>query len=147
LGLLPFVTRFGADKRTTQVCARAAQASFLSPTDVEVRGYEIHMGRLQRAADSNAAFSVVARNGAPDDDLDGAISENGAVVGTMLHGLFENASVRRALLSHLRVKKGLKEVSDVVDEGRRPDEYDRLADVLRNHVDMHLLLRIVGLPH
>ena len=39
--------------------------------------------------------------------MDGAVSADGSVVGTMLHGLFDNASVRRALIAYLRERKGL----------------------------------------
>ncbi len=100
------------------------------------------MGRVARLAGSPAAFAVTERNGQRDEDLDGAVSDNGAVVGTMLHGLFENASVRATLVAHLRRRKGLPEVA--VDERPRVDEFDRLAEVIRGNVNMDLLWRLVG---
>ena len=41
------------------------------------------------------------------DMLDGAINRDGTVVGTMLHGIFENDALRAALLGALRRRKGL----------------------------------------
>jgi adenosylcobyric acid synthase len=62
----------------------------------------------------------------------------------MIHGLFENAGVREALLGTLRKRRGI-----AAPVGGRPesavDEYDRLADVVRGNVDMKLLRRVMRL--
>ena len=73
----------------------------------------------------------------------GAIGANGAVVGTMLHGLFENASIRRSLLRHLRGGDMAKpEAFPNGPTSPTREEYDRLAATVRQHVDMDMLLRI-----
>jgi adenosylcobyric acid synthase len=139
LGLLPLQTRFSAEKRTTQVRARPLPGALLAGGDIEdVAGYEIHMGRIERQGGAPGAFAIHARNGAPEDDVDGAVSADGAVVGTMLHGLFESASLRRALIASLRRRKGLAPV-DPAEPAPTTDEYDRLAAVLRDNVDTSLL--------
>ncbi|WP_394835061.1 cobyric acid synthase [Pendulispora rubella] len=145
LGLLAFQTRFGPEKRTCQVRARSARASFLTDAaaaEETLFGYEIHMGRLERHAHASSSFRILARNGAEVHELDGDVSEDGTVVGTMIHGLFENASVRRTLLTHLRRAKGLSAPPPETTVGPR-DEYDRLADVVRQHVNMDLLEKLV----
>jgi adenosylcobyric acid synthase len=143
LGLLPIATRFQRDKRTAQVCARPRAATFLADGTIEdVVGYEIHMGRVERAAGEPGAFAVHARNGAPADDVDGARSADGAVVGTMIHGLFDNASVRRALLASLRAGKGIPAPPQTTAPA--PDELDRLAQALRESIDLSLLQRLCG---
>jgi adenosylcobyric acid synthase len=143
LGLLPIATRFARDKRTTQVRARAAASSFLAPDSaVEIAGYEIHMGRVRRDPAGPGAFAIHARNGAPEDDHDGAVSPEGSVVGTMIHGLFDNAPVRAALLGYLRARKGVPAPAPPASP-TAGDEYDRLAAVLRANVDTSLLDRLL----
>ena len=144
LALLPLRVQFGRDKRTAQVHARSTGAHWLS-SEGEVLGYEIHMGVVERLDGARGAFGLHQRNGAPVDDIDGAVSSDGAVVGTMIHGLFENAHVRRALLAALRRERGW---GDVAISGRvtdETDEYDRLADVVRANVRTDLLHAMVGL--
>jgi adenosylcobyric acid synthase len=143
LGLLPVRTRFEREKRTSQVRARAARGSFLSRDAIgEIHGYEIHMGRLERGEGSIGAFIIEQRNGALEADVDGEISKDGAVVGTMIHGLFENASIRRELITGLRRARGLAEAPDTAN--LVVDEYDRLADVVEAHLRHDLLRRLVG---
>jgi adenosylcobyric acid synthase len=142
LGLLPFRTEFGRNKRTATVRARALEATFLSEAGGLVSGYEIHMGRLSRAPGARAAFAVLERNGHADDDVDGGIGAGGAVVGTMLHGIFEGATVRAALTAHLRRRRGLPAASPVA--GPPVDEFDRLAEMIRGNVDMDRLRALVG---
>jgi adenosylcobyric acid synthase len=144
LGLLAFRTHFGREKRTSQVVARAIDATLLGVRDeVDLFGYEIHMGRLERLPGAQGAFSIRARNGGADEDIDGAVSPDGVVVGTMIHGLFENAGVRRALVERLRRTKGLAAPEREVERGAG-DEYDRIADVVRANMRMDLLNRLVG---
>jgi cobyric acid synthase len=90
------------------------------PANVEVSGYEIHMGVM--------------------DPNDGSVTpQNQAVVGTMIHGLFESAIVRSHLLSSLRARKGLPASPSKVPA---LDEYDRLADTLKQNLDLGLLFNI-----
>ena len=143
LGLLRLRTRFGKEKRTTQVRARVASESFLGDPNLgELEGYEIHAGRLERLAGTSAAFVVVTRNGRADDGLDGDVSIDGRIVGTMIHGLFDNAGVRRAGLDSLRRRKGIAAPAEAT--AAPDDPYDTLADVIRDHVDVGLLRRLVG---
>jgi adenosylcobyric acid synthase len=143
LGLLPIATRFVREKRTSQVRARAARESFLCAADgSDVFGYEIHMGRVERQTASSGAFAIVQRNGQRDDDVDGCVSEDRAVVGTMIHGLFENAGLRAALIASSRRRKGV--ASSQRGSDRVVDPYDRLATVIRDNVRMDLLRRLAG---
>src|SRR5579859_4479976 len=91
LGLLPIVTRFTPEKRTTQVRARLLAGGLLGEGGAEVCGYEIHMGRVEREDAARGALVIHTRNGLAEDDIDGAVSSDGAVLGTMVHGLFDDA--------------------------------------------------------
>jgi adenosylcobyric acid synthase len=131
LGLLDIRTKFGEyEKRTIQVTKQVnAHGPILAPIDGEdVRGYEIHMG----ATDSSR----------PVFGDDGAIDEEGLVIGTYLHGLFENENIRNALMKYLYEKKGLEyELEEVMTED---DAYEELARVVEQHLDMDKLYEIVG---
>jgi adenosylcobyric acid synthase len=147
LGLLPVETRFEREKTTAQVRARVASSSFLSEgisREQDLSAYEIHMGQVERAARAQPAFEIQARSGRNGRSFDGAVSESGTVLGTMLHGLFENATIRSSLLSHLRRRRGLVP-SEAAAIPSKEDEYDRLAEVVRQNIDERELYRILAL--
>ncbi len=151
LGLLDVATRFERTKTTAQVRARLAGDSFLGAGDAgsagegELTGYEIHMGRVERVGGARAAFAIGSRSGRAEAALDGAVSADGAVVGTMIHGLFENDGLRRSLLAALRGRRGLPAPAGATAIPSRHEEYDRLATAVEASLDRALLDRIVGL--
>ncbi len=145
LGLLPLRTRFEREKMTAQVRARIATPSFLTDgmmLEEDVVGYEIHMGAIEVTRSGASPFEIVSRNGRSEAAADGAVSEGGAIVGTMLHGLFENEVIRARLLSFLRRRKGLVESPASRVEPTNQAEYDRLEAAVRDHLDCELLWRI-----
>jgi adenosylcobyric acid synthase len=149
LGLLPFFTQFATSKVTAQVLARPATPSFLTegaPADTELRAFEIHMGHLHPRAGASAAptFGLTRRNGAAVTVSDGAVSADGNVVGTLLHGLFENPSVMASLLDHLRRRRGLPTPSPLVPYSRET-AYERLADAAQQYLAGPLLDQLAGL--
>jgi len=147
LGLLPLRTRFGVSKTTAQVRARAAGGSFLGDAgETEVAGYEIHMGAVEATAACERPFHIVTRNGAAAGIADGAIDAGGAVVGTMLHGLFEDRRFRAAVLQRLRARRGLDEPRGAEPVPEKEAEYDRLAAAVRENIDLELLWRLARLP-
>jgi adenosylcobyric acid synthase len=147
LALLPVRTRFERQKLTALVSARSDASSFLTEADASgeaLSGYEIHMGMLVLESGVRPAFRIVTRNGAACDALDGAVSVGGHVVGTMIHGIFENAVVRRSLLAYLSKRKGIA-IPPARPSPSRDAEYDRLAAAAREHLDGPLLRRLAGL--
>lgn len=148
LGLLPLATRFAHDKRTAQVRARAGGASLLTggapPGAAPVLGYEIHMGRVTAIRPCPPAFHVEMRNGCAADARDGAVAGDGAIVGTMLHGIFDNDAVRTATLAALRARRGLP-APPPHSIPTRTAAYDRLAAALRASLDRDLLWQLAGL--
>lgn len=147
LGLLSAVTRFARYEKTTrQVRVSPNPVGPILSSMGDVTGYEIHMGETERM-EGGEAFSG-----------DGAVSPDGLVFGTYLHGLFQNEGAVNALLSYLYRRKGLvfKEnpasggPSLAVRKGRAgaspdrnaagPDPYDQLADLFEAHLDMEKIL-------
>jgi len=145
LGLLPLATRFGPQKRTTQVTARAASPSFLTAGDtlaVPITGYEIHMGAVAPTRPCPAAFEIATRNATAADARDGAVAAGGAIVGTMLHGMFDSDALRGRTLAALRARRGLPAPANPGRIPTRHGEYDRLAAAVRDSLDGELLWQL-----
>lgn len=119
LGLLPMQTTLEQEKQLRRVTGR------LSLDDAAVEGYEIHMGVTSGPALDHPAVHL-------GDRPDGAISKDGQVLGTYLHGLFERPEACDALLNWA----GLKEKQAIDYHALREQEIDRLADTLEQHLDM-----------
>ncbi len=142
LGLLEIETIFQPEKITQRVGAVHLA------TGLPISGYEIHAGRVAGIAGSGAVFRIIERDGVRADDFEGAHSEDGRVIGSSLHGLFDAAGFRRNFVDTVRESKGLTalglSVSDDPGADRRA-AFDRIADVLEEHVDMPRVAALAGL--
>jgi adenosylcobyric acid synthase len=146
LGLLPLVTVLAAHKTTVRVTARVAGATFAGrPLAVGAfDGYEIHLGATSRTG--GAAFAIVA-DVAGNSYEDGALSCDGLVTGTYVHGLFDDDRFRAAALGALRARCGLAPAAHFhAWRAEREGRYDRLATIVRAALDIPLLARLAGLP-
>ncbi|OEC34986.1 adenosylcobyric acid synthase (glutamine-hydrolysing) [Pseudomonas cuatrocienegasensis] len=130
LGLLAFDTVLEHDKQLRTVQGR------LCLEDAVVSGYEIHAGVSQGPALAQAAVQL------DDGRCDGALSADGQVLGTYLHGLFESAEACSALLRWA----GLQAVQVVDYHGLRERDIERLADLVEQHLDTQVLEALCGLP-
>ena len=78
-----------------------------------------------------------------DGHEDGAVSLDGRVAGTYLHGFFANDVARRTLLRSL----GWRDEGELTPSAeRREREFDRLAGVVRAHLDLPYVRWLLGLP-
>ena len=130
LGLLDIHTIFDAyKKKTVQVTKKVNRASLLfdSIEGETIGGYEIHMG------DTGSNVPVFGD--------DGCVDESGMVVGTYLHGLFSNANIRKAFVSYLLEKKGIK----YNEEDLENDPYEELAQLMEESLDVETIYSILGL--
>ena len=128
LGLLAFSTTLEEEKQLRNVRGR------LLLEDAEVSGYEIHAGVTSGAGLVRAAVQL------DDGRRDGAQSEDGQVLGTYLHGLFEAPAACSALLRWA----GLEDVQEVDYHGLRERDIERLADLVERHLDTALLRSLCG---
>jgi adenosylcobyric acid synthase len=150
LGLLPVTTIFESHERkmTDQVRAIANLEFYQG----EIEGYEIHMGRTYFTHGRvQGAFRVIERSGEKiKDEPGGAVYSN--VIGTYIHGIFDNNAFRRAFLNHVRAKKGLLplSISEYNGGGKAEmridwnSEYDKLADIVRRNIDMNKVYEILN---
>ena len=119
----------------------------MEPSAEPLTGYEIHMGRTEFIGPVTPAFTILQRSGEAVEFADGCVSADGLVMGTYIHGIFDNDDYRRALLDALRRRKGLPAASDtaVPYRQRKEEAYNRLADLVRANLDMVYVRRVMGL--
>jgi adenosylcobyric acid synthase len=142
LGLLEIETIFQPEKITERIGAVHLAAG------LPVSGYEIHAGRVAGVTGSTAAFRIIERDGVRTDDLEGAHSEDGRVIGSSIHGLFDTAGFRRNFVDTVRESKGLTALGLSVPDDPNADRrtaFDRIADVLEEHVDMSCVAAFAGM--
>jgi adenosylcobyric acid synthase len=143
LGLLDIITEFADEKSTRQVTAKVtADTGLLAGIKgQEVSGYEIHMGQSQ-TGEQAPAFQVVETPQGKTDYADGVLNARGTVLGTYMHGVFHNDAFRQVFMNNLRRYWGLDEnKSDAIIN--RDREYDKLAELVRNNLDMSGIYRIM----
>ena len=119
LGLLEFDTTLAAEKQLRNV------RGTLALEDAPVAGYEIHAGISAGPALQHPALQL-------ERGPDGAVSEDGQIFATYLHGLFESPQATDALLHWA----GLGEASTPDYHARREADIDRLADAVEQHLDV-----------
>ena len=140
LGLLPAETVFQGEKTRTRVTGRflAPEGIFAELAGVPFEGYEIHMGRTESAAAPLAEFSTQTG----ERRADGLSAGN--VWGCYVHGLFDKAEAAQALVNALLKAKGLDRAAASVDwQAYAQQQYDKLADGLRESLDMAHIYRIL----
>lgn len=114
-GLLDVDTVLTGHKRLSEVTGHCVLSSDHAP----VRGYEIHQGMTDGPDRSRPVFTV-------DGHGDGAVSADGQVLGTYLHGVFDHPPARTMLLHWA----GLSNVDAVDISALRERSLDRIADAV-----------------
>lgn len=126
LKLLPLETTFTAEKFTRQVTLAAVDFEFLGSRIVgaNLDGYEIHSGQ------STVAEKILAR---------------GNVMGTYVHGIFDNDDFRRKFLNAVRRMKNLPPLESTRNvRAEKQQNYERLAKIVRDSLNMDLLAKIMA---
>ncbi len=143
LGILEVNTIFDRRKRTVQVKAQVIGDSGLLSglKGMEVSGYEIYKGQTMWQ-DCPPAFQVLETPQGKVDYFDGAIGNDGWVMGSYLHGLFHNTNFTRGLLNKLRQRRGLSQRTGSSSLSR-DEEYNRLAQIVRQNIDLPQIYSIV----
>ncbi|BBF70341.1 cobyric acid synthase [Sphingomonas bisphenolicum] len=123
LGLLDIDTRLSGAKTLEQVRGRALDADFT--------GYEMHMG-VTDGPDCARPFALI--DGARPD---GAISRDGRVMGSYVHGLLGSTALRDALLRRLGGGSAGRDYDQSVE-----DALDEVAALLESHVDIDAMVAL-----
>jgi adenosylcobyric acid synthase len=141
LGLLEITTMFNCHKTTTQIQARVNtnKGLFKDLKNIYITGYEIHMGQTENAV-CQPAIQVLGTPQGKTDYFDGAVSPNGLIFGTYIHGLFHNPEFTRGFLSRLQQLRGLPAAT--ASPINKQEMYDKLAGIIRHNLDMSRVYEI-----
>lgn len=123
LGLLDMETVFRRPKVTRRVRGVHRESG------LPIEGYEIHMGRVEPPP----RHPLLCIDGRGE-----GVSRNG-ILGTQVHGLFENTGFRSHLLNQLRARRGWP--PKPCTEFRR--DWDALAESVRKHVQMKKIFELL----
>ncbi|MBQ7147966.1 MAG: cobyric acid synthase [Pseudobutyrivibrio sp.] len=140
MGLLPLKTILSGEKYRSQTedCFDDLTGIFADLSGEEFIGYEIHNGIT--TVEENSSLEVIES----DDEGNIILVQNKNVLGTYVHGIFDNEDLAYRLSSSLAQGKGASLGTDSVDYRQLKEaEYDKLADVIRNNIDMELVYKIL----
>jgi len=142
LGLLDFSVSFQPEKTTVQAggAIQAERGWLAGLNGLMLDGYEIHSGVNEFGP---GCVPFLRLNGR--EEPDGVVNEAGNVLGSYLHGIFDTGAFWRALVNRVRAEKGLDandgEVLTMAEF--RDREFDRLAALVRQNLDMDAVYRII----
>ena len=123
LGLLDVATVLGGDKALEAVSGTALGAPFA--------GYEMHLGVTTGPATRRPAGRLA------DGRAEGAVSADGLVTGSYVHGLFGDARQRRAWLARIGAEASGPDHAAAIDAA-----LDAIAQTLERHVDVGGILAL-----
>ncbi len=134
LGLLPLDTVLAKGKTTIQT-----QSCHL-PSGCDLVGYEIHHGQTKAVTSD---LQAIIRNSA--GEMIGGSTDQGRIWGTYLHGVFDADKFRRWFVDNLRRRRGWSADGLVRARYDLEPALDRLADVVREGLDIKAIYRRMGL--
>ena len=153
LGLLPVSTRMTGEKVTRQVnfqllesCRTVVPQGNSSPSNFnnqpsashfQLKGYEIHMGSTVSVEGASAS----PLNRLESGQCDGYIVDR-TCMGTYIHGILDNPEFIDFLLEPFAGK--LSEAAETFNYRQfKEEQYDKLADHVRQHVNLPLIYKIL----
>ncbi|PHQ15388.1 cobyric acid synthase [Marinobacter profundi] len=135
LGLLDMTTRMVAGKQLKDVTGTLT----IGPDNAALNGYEMHNGVTSGPA---LASPLADLDGKPD----GAVSGDGQVAGTYVHGIFDQPEACRAILHWAGLDADTELAGKAVNyQQHRQQQLDRLADLVEDHLDTDWLRNLLGL--
>jgi len=138
LGLLDMDTTLTDNKILRNVCGK------LLDSDIPVQGYEIHAGVSHGPALDSGVFSLTAteeEGGLAEQMIDGARNEDNTVIGSYVHGVFDQA----ALLEYLLQWAGMKNIEQFDYLAFREQQIERLADAVEQELSFDSICQLLGI--
>lgn len=142
MGLLPVDTVFRTEKTTVQAegVFDAVSGLFAPLSGLNIQGYEIHMGETTRRNGAAPLTRLTWTDGTKT--ADGCQAEN--AYGTYLHGVFDAPGVALRMMQALADRRGVQLDGAVQDAAAyREQQYDLLADTVRQALDMEQIYRML----
>lgn len=131
LGLLPLTTVMEQNKILCQ-CKAVRQKD-----NAPLRGYEIHHGQTRF---EGTGFDMQIRNDGTPLGLEGQ-----RIFASYLHGVFDDDRFRRNFINEIRSAKGWPELSGVTAVYETEESLNRLADHVRERIDMDNIYKLLNL--
>ncbi len=147
MGLLPAKTVFEKEKTRTQIKGRFLpdiSGIFENLSQVEIEGYEIHMGQTEILDGQNGRLAVLEEiSGRPACETVGMCRGN--IYGSYIHGIFDKEDVAKTLVEALYKSKGLDcdELQGLNVQAYKEQQYDLLAQGIRDNINMEQLYQIL----
>ena len=146
MGLLPMRTVFTEEKTRTRVEGTFGTVTGILQglSGVAFHGYEIHMGQSNGTEGTKALTDIRDTNVEQSETKsEGAIGVN--VYGTYVHGIFDSMDVVNAVVHALAERKGIdpEGLAQVDYAAYKETQYNKMADILRQHLDMEAIYRIL----
>lgn len=139
--LLPVETVLQKNKTRTQTKGifLEVRGALKGLSGMEIEGYEIHMGKT---IPCGKPYNYVAQIG-EEHNFDGMQSNN--VYGSYVHGIFDNGKIASKIVSILAERKGIKLDTDSILSYKdfKESQYNKLADILRENLDMKYIYGIL----
>ena len=146
LHLLPLSTELATRKTTMPVQGTLAVEHLFGECIgmISLAGYEIHVGVSRVQGGTRAFARLVRANGTVVDD--GAVSADGNVVGTYVHGLFDDDGFRHRIIGALRNSCGLSPPRAAAQyTALRDARLERLAEHVKHALDIVSILELAQL--
>ncbi|MDL2291306.1 cobyric acid synthase [Desulfovibrio sp. OttesenSCG-928-F20] len=142
LGLLDLEALLSTDKGSAQkeiTLAPDLPGPLQAASGLKLAGYEVHRG----GSLAGPSLLPLGRDGQGRNA--GGINAEGTVFGSCLHGIFDNLPFTRALITALRQRSGLPHMTLPTGDytSFREQEYDRLASMVEQHLNMEALIHII----
>ena len=141
IGLLNTKTTIKSKKTMTRVEGNISLPDF----NGRIYGYEIHMGETTVLEGENSLINICKENGKDKNKIDGTYNEGRTIFGTYVHGVLDSGEFRTYLLNRIREKKSLPLKTSNEYEGYREKEINKLADIVRNSIDIEAIYKIMKL--
>jgi adenosylcobyric acid synthase len=136
INLLPLVSTIEKTKKLSQVCLSLQQTEIF-PLSCSVRGYEIHMGKTEIIGSLSPLFHT-------SDISTGVCSDDCSIIGTYVHGFFDDDTARRAFINFLRLRKGLKPLNKGLSyHDYRQTQFENLANHVRQNCSMNEIYELI----
>ncbi len=144
MGLLPMKTVFAGEKTRTRAEGTFRQIDGIlgGLSDIRFSGYEIHMGQTEPEENLPSLIQI-------EEEAEGGLKPDGAfrdgVYGSYVHGIFDKEEAAKAVICCLAKAKGIdmSQVKTMDYAAYKEKQYDKMADILRQHLDMKKIYEIL----
>ena len=139
LGLLDTSTVFQGGKTRTRIHGMIREEHNLYGLDSrDLEGYEIHMGATTNLGGAVPMIEL------SDGRTDAYMTPDGRIWGSYLHGIFDNEELVFGLIHTIMREKGIHPGENHLSVAEYKElQYNKLADLIRNHLDMEQIYRIL----